>query len=137
MTEKCKVSKFCNNYILSFIYWPLFVQKHFSKRRGPRTPAQKAARRAALMQNVPGNSDVDEAMLDTATAMSMVRVTHPCFQVAVHGPRAADSFTPGNGRWSTLPCFLTARITTSLVSISTLMTRRRSQALASIGAPQR
>ncbi len=24
------------------------------------------------MQNVPGNSDVDEAMLDTATAMSMV-----------------------------------------------------------------
>ncbi|DBA67124.1 TPA: hypothetical protein ACH3X2_001448 [Trebouxia sp. C0005] len=47
-------------------------KRHFSKVRGPRTPEQKAARRAALMQNVPGNSDVDEAMLDTATAMSMV-----------------------------------------------------------------
>lgn len=50
-------------------------KRHFSKARGPRTPEQKAARRAALMQNVPGNSDVDEAMLDTATAMSMVEHT--------------------------------------------------------------
>lgn len=50
-------------------------KKHFSKKHGPRTPAQKAARRAALMKNVPGSSDVDEAMLDTATAMSMVEHT--------------------------------------------------------------
>lgn len=50
-------------------------KKHFSKRCGPRTPAQKAARRAALMKNVPGNSGVDEVMLDTATAMSMVEHT--------------------------------------------------------------
>ena len=68
------------------------MQKHFSTRHGPRTPAQKAARRAALMQNVPDNSSVDEAMLDTATAMSMVRVAislalnyhHPCKKVAVN-----------------------------------------------------
>lgn len=51
------------------------LQKHFSKVRGPRTPEQKAARRAALVQNVPGNADVDEAMLDTATAMSMVSLS--------------------------------------------------------------
>ena len=61
------------------------MQKHFSKKRGPRTPAQKAARRAALMKNVPGKSDVDEAMLDTATAMSMVRVANDfCYFTAYH-----------------------------------------------------
>lgn len=114
------------------------MQKHFSKKRGPRTPAQKAARRAALMQNVPGNSDVDEAMLDTATAMSMVRVAislasnyhHPRSIAAVTESRTADAFIPGNGRWSTHPCYLTARTMNSLASTCTLMMKRPFQALA-------
>lgn len=122
------------------------MQKHFSKRRGPRTPAQKAARRAALMQNVPGNSDVDEAMLDTATAMSMVRIAITLLRqdiailarkLLVNDSRTADSFIPGNGRWSTHPCCLTARTMSSWASTCTLMMKHLFQALASTGGLQK
>lgn len=81
LTDRCKVSYpslTATGSVCSRLA-DLSVQKHFSKKHGPRTPAQKAARRAALMKNVPGSSDVDEAMLDTATAMSMVRgANHSC-----------------------------------------------------------
>ena len=95
------------------------------------------------MQNVPGNSDVDEAMLDTATAMSMVRVAnalnyhYPCKIIAVNKSKAADSFVPGNGRWSIHPYCLTARTISSLASTCTLMTKRRFQALALTDGLQR
>lgn len=49
------------------------LQKHFTRVRGPRTPEQQQARKAALLQNVSPDMKVDDAMLDTATAMSMVR----------------------------------------------------------------
>lgn len=50
-------------------------KRHFSKARGPRTPEQKAARRAALLKTVAEETSVSEAMLDTASTMNMVEHT--------------------------------------------------------------
>ena len=66
------MSTACTFYHCSIKTISVTLQKHFTKVRGPRTAEQQKARKAALLQNVSSDMKVDEAMLDTATAMSMV-----------------------------------------------------------------